>query len=120
MERTDKTTSTCFIVFILNCKIETKFITQFKNKYTKICLQLNKKKNPNKNIVAALLVQYVYTHVCQQFLFPFFRRISRHFLKTCGFKLLSVDETAVEAVVRHPGPTISDYDVYGKDSKNIY
>lgn len=55
MKRTDKTTSTCFIVFILNCKIETKFITQFKNKYTEICLQLNKK-TPNKNIVAAVLV----------------------------------------------------------------
>ena len=41
------------------------------------------------------------------------RRISRHFLKTCGFKLLSVDETAVEALVRHPGPSIADYDVHG-------
>lgn len=105
-------------MFILNCKIETKFITQFKNKYTKICLQLNKKKPKQKHCGCS--VGTICTHVCQQFLFPFFRRISRHFLKTCGFKLFSVDETAVEAVVRHPGPTISDYDVYGKDSKNIY
>lgn len=45
---------------------------------------------------------------------PGYKRISRHFLKTCGFKLLSVDETAVEAVVRHPGPTMSDFDVYGQ------
>ena len=28
-------------------------------------------------------------------------------------KLLSVDETAVEALVSHPGPSIADYDVHG-------
>lgn len=76
------------------------------------------KKKQTKNIVAAVLV-HVHMFV-NNFCFLFFRRISRHFLKTCGFKLLSVDETAVEAVVRHPGPTMSDYNVYGKDSKNIY
>lgn len=59
MKRTDKTTSTCFIVFILNCKIETKFITQFKNKYTEICLQLNKKKKQTKTLW--LLCWYMYT-----------------------------------------------------------
>lgn len=67
-----------------------------------------------------LLCWYMYTCLSTIFVSFFFRRISRHFLKTCGFKLLSVDETAVEAVVRHPGPTMSDFDVYGKDSKNIY
>lgn len=58
MKRTDKTTSTCFIVFILNCKIETKFITQFKNKYTEICLQLNKKPQTK---TLWLLCWYMYT-----------------------------------------------------------